>query len=139
MFNYKMNKNTNMITHITLIIVSLVIIDSIWIYTISNKFSTMIKSIQGTDITLNWTYIILIYLALAFGIYYFTKDCSTMNCKLINAFIFGLLSYAVYDLTNLATFNKWDIYISLADILWGGILASSSMFISIKLLDTLNF
>ena len=92
--------NTNIITQITLLIVSLVIIDSIWIYTIYNRFNTMIKNIQKTDIKLKWTYVILIYIVLAAGIYYFTKDCTTINCKLQNATIFGLISYAVYDYIN---------------------------------------
>jgi len=43
-----------------------------------------------------------------------------MNPK--DAFLFGLVIYAVYDFTNLATFSKWSLYLSVIDTFWGGTL-----------------
>lgn len=131
MFIYIMN--SNIIIHLILIIIALVIIDSIWMYTIHGKFNSMIKQIQGQDIKLNWPYVILIYIVIAGAIYYFTNDCKDNYCVLLNAFVFGITSYAVFDLTNLAIFKDWDLMIAIADIIWGGVLCSSSAYISIRL------
>jgi len=35
--------------------------------------------------------------------------------------LFGLIAYAVYDLTNLATLRNWPLGVSLMDMAWGGI------------------
>jgi uncharacterized membrane protein len=40
--------------------------------------------------------------------------------------LFGLFTYATYDLTNLATLRDWPLGLSLVDIAWGCIVGSSS-------------
>jgi uncharacterized membrane protein len=37
--------------------------------------------------------------------------------------LFGLLAYATYDLTNLATLRAWSAKIALVDIVWGSVLS----------------
>ena len=36
--------------------------------------------------------------------------------------LFGIIAYATYDLTNLATLKAWPIQIVIIDIIWGGLL-----------------
>jgi uncharacterized membrane protein len=38
--------------------------------------------------------------------------------------LFGLFTYATYDLTNLATIKDWPIAVVIVDILWGIVLCS---------------
>jgi uncharacterized membrane protein len=33
--------------------------------------------------------------------------------------VFGLVAYATYDLTNLATITRWPLSVTLADLAWG--------------------
>jgi uncharacterized membrane protein len=33
--------------------------------------------------------------------------------------LFGLVAYATYDLTNLATLDRWPLAVTLADLAWG--------------------
>ena len=33
--------------------------------------------------------------------------------------LFGLFTYATYDLTNLATIKDWPLLIAVVDVLWG--------------------
>lgn len=33
--------------------------------------------------------------------------------------LFGLIAYATYDLTNLATLDRWPLGVTLADLAWG--------------------
>jgi len=50
--------------------------------------------------------------------------------------LFGLVSYATYDLTNLATVKDWPILITVVDLVWGSVLSASvsvvSYFIAVK-------
>ena len=35
--------------------------------------------------------------------------------------LFGLVAYATYDLTNLATLTRWPLSVTLADLAWGAV------------------
>jgi uncharacterized membrane protein len=39
--------------------------------------------------------------------------------------LYGLFTYATYDLTNLATLKDWPVGLTFVDILWGMFLAGS--------------
>ncbi|MBL9083633.1 MAG: DUF2177 family protein, partial [Planctomycetales bacterium] len=38
--------------------------------------------------------------------------------------VFGLVLYGVYDLTNLATLEKWSLRVTIADMIWGTVLSA---------------
>ena len=40
------------------------------------------------------------------------------------AFLAGMCTYAVYDFTQIVTFDKYPVWFALADSLWGGLLMS---------------
>ena len=44
---------------------------------------------------------------------------------LLAGLFFGLVTYATYDLTNLATVKDWPWGVTVVDLAWGGILATS--------------
>jgi len=43
---------------------------------------------------------------------------------LIVGALFGLIAYATYDLSNLATLRGWPVSIALVDIAWGALLTA---------------
>lgn len=49
---------------------------------------------------------------------------------------FGLVTYATYDLTNLATVKDWPLIISIVDLIWGMVLSAAvsviTYFIALK-------
>jgi len=51
-------------------------------------------------------------------------------------FIAGLITYATYDLTNLATIKDWPLLVTVVDLIWGSILTASvsviTYFIAVK-------
>jgi uncharacterized membrane protein len=51
--------------------------------------------------------------------------------------LYGFMTYATYDLTNLATLRDWPVRVSIVDIIWGTILtaavASAGYYIGTKL------
>jgi uncharacterized membrane protein len=39
------------------------------------------------------------------------------------AALFGLITYATYDLTNLATLKDWPLLVTVIDMIWGTVLS----------------
>jgi uncharacterized membrane protein len=96
-----------------------ILLDSGYLYLMSNYFNRQIKSIQGSPIKLNITASILCYISLIFGLYYFIiRD----RRGVFDAFLLGLVIYSVYDLTTLALLKNWFVKTAVIDSLWGGIL-----------------
>lgn len=90
----------------------------------------MIYNIQQNNIQPKIISIILCYILLSYGLYYFIIK---QNKKPIEAFILGIVIYGVFDTTNYSIFDKWDKYLSIIDTLWGGILLYSTTFIYYEL------
>lgn len=81
----------------------------------------------------NWSAAVLFYLLFVFGLLVFVivpslETGSTKKVLVLGA-LFGLITYATYDLTNLATVKDWPWVVTVVDLLWGCILASSVSFI----------
>lgn len=43
---------------------------------------------------------------------------------LLSGALFGLITYATYDLTNLATLKDWPLLVTVVDLAWGATLAA---------------
>ena len=110
--------------------VILLALDSIYLNMVSGHFNKIVKSIQGSDIKFNMSAAIACYIALAFAINYFIiKD----KRPILDAFLLGFVIYAVFDLTNMVIFKKWNLMTSLMDMTWGGILFASTTYLTYKL------
>jgi len=48
----------------------------------------------------------------------------SLQMTLIRAALFGLITYATYDLTNLATIKDWPIIVTVVDMIWGTVLST---------------
>jgi uncharacterized membrane protein len=102
-------------------------VDMLWLGVISKD---LYHKYLGDFITdkVNWTAAIIFYLIFIVGISIFsiypsvTKD-SAFNAILTGA-LFGIFTYATYDLTNLATIKGWPLTIVFIDILWGAVLSA---------------
>jgi uncharacterized membrane protein len=102
--------------------------DMIWLGVVAKKFyfkhmGFMMKS------DINWTAAILFYLLFIAGLVVFVispavEKASWTRALLFGA-LFGLITYATYDLTNLATLNDWPLTLTIVDLVWGMVLAAS--------------
>jgi uncharacterized membrane protein len=101
------------------ILVSLLALDAVYLSFIYATFGQMIRGIQGSAMTLNVWGAVLCYAALTFGLYYFIirEKRSPLDAGLL-----GLVIYAVYETTSLATLKKWDPKVALMDSVWGFVL-----------------
>ena len=75
----------------------------------------------------NWFAAILFYLLFIAGLLVFVVlpglAENSLKTTLYRAALFGLITYATYDLTNLATLKDWPVLLSMVDMLWGTILS----------------
>lgn len=77
----------------------------------------------------NWLAAILFYLLFIVGILFFVVapglESNSIKVILLRAALFGLITYATYDLTNLATLKDWPVLLTVVDMLWGMFLSVS--------------
>lgn len=108
------------------------IIDSIWLFSMKMNYD---KWLINFERNINWVAIVLVYIAIPLGLFYFVISRyigQSLSLKIVGeGFLFGILTYAVYDLTNLATLKNWSIQMTIVDILWGGILCALTTLIVI--------
>ena len=45
---------------------------------------------------------------------------------LLPGLLFGLITYATYDLTNLATVKDWPVLITVIDLIWGSFVSAAT-------------
>jgi uncharacterized membrane protein len=74
----------------------------------------------------NWLAAIIFYLLFVAGLMVFVVlpglRANSLKTTLLLAALFGLITYATYDLTNLATLKDWPALLSMVDMLWGTVL-----------------
>lgn len=107
------------------IIIVTLIVDSIFLWLISNRISVIINRIQGSKMNVNLYYAAIVYVFICAQLYFIYVN----NVSLRDAFILGSSTYGIYEFTNMALFKDWDYKMAIIDTLWGGILYSLSIFI----------
>jgi uncharacterized membrane protein len=107
-----------------------VIIDGIFLTMMKPYFENQVKLVQGSALKVNITATLLCYVFLIFGIYYFIIQ---PNKSVHDAFLFGIVIYAVYETTSRALLTKWKWSTVFIDTLWGGILFALTAWVMKKM------
>ena len=102
-------------------------IDSIWLLFIAKKFyADQLGYLMAK--TPNLLAALIFYLLFIVGVVFLVLAPALKNNSLSQAILmgalFGLCSYATYDLTNLATIKDWPIIITIIDMIWGTTLSA---------------
>lgn len=108
-------------------------IDLVWLGLIAkNLYSQQLGYLMKTNP--NWLAAILFYLLFVVGLVVFVLEPAiakqSWQHALILGALFGLISYATYDLTNLATIKDWPLLVTVIDLIWGATLSASVSVIS---------
>ena len=103
------------------------IIDMVWLgYIAKDLYKRELGPITRKYV--NWLAAITFYIIFVAGLVLFVIYPSVMSgsqsVAILLGALFGLVTYATYDLTNLATLKGWSFKISVIDIVWGALLAS---------------
>lgn len=103
-------------------------IDMVWLGLVATKFYRQQIGYIMRD-TPNWTAAILFYLLFIGGLIVFVIAPAVAKREWLYALsygaLFGFMTYATYDLTNLATVKDWPILVTVVDLIWGSVLAAS--------------
>lgn len=77
----------------------------------------------------NWFAAVIFYLLFIVGILFFVVIPglvgNSLKVTILRAALFGLITYATYDLTNLATIKDWPVLVTVVDMMWGTFLSVS--------------
>lgn len=108
-------------------------IDLIWLgFVAKNIYSKYLGYLMAPNV--NWLAALVFYVIFIIGILYFVIAPSLVDRDftqlVIRAMLFGFMTYATYDLTNLATVRDWPITITIIDLIWGTTLSTSVSVIS---------
>ncbi len=115
-------------------------IDFIWLTLIAKNFyAQYLGYLMKTNV--NFTAAGLFYLLFVVGLVVFSVlpalEKNSWAQALFLGALLGLISYATYDLTNLATIKDWPLVVTIVDMIWGTVLGASvslaSYFILIKI------
>lgn len=104
------------------------VIDMIWLGLVARNFYRQhLGGLMRPDV--NWVAAIVFYLLFIVGLVVFVIEPAIDAGSLLQAVwrgaLFGLVTYATYDLTNLATLRDWPVLVTVVDLAWGMVLASS--------------
>ena len=109
-------------------ITSFAVLDGLWLGLIAKTFYRneigSILRIQDGALMTNWTAAIIVYVALIIGVIVFVvpKAHGQWFAGLLWGALFGVISYAIYDFTNLAVLAAWQWKVAIVDTIWGGVL-----------------
>ena len=105
----------------------LLILDAVFISINMKAYSDQVVNIQRVVMKVKPLGAILSYLFIIGGLYFFIIR---RNRPVWEAFVFGLVTYGVYDATNYALLKKWNPYLAIMDSIWGGVLMATTTYIT---------
>ena len=109
------------------------VIDMIWLGVVAKGFYRRNLGLMMSP-KVNWIAAMLFYLLFIVGLLVFAIRPALVAGVPINALFYGallgLISYATYDLTNLATLKDWPLIVTVIDLIWGTVLGGIVSYIS---------
>jgi len=102
-------------------------VDMLWLGLIARAFyKKHLGFLMAPEV--NWYAALIFYFIFIVGVLVFVvipglKE-NDLTMLIVKAAFFGFISYATYDLTNLATVKDWPVIITLVDLVWGMLLTT---------------
>jgi uncharacterized membrane protein len=109
-------------------LVAFLVVDFTWLGLVARGFyRDQLGQLLAPDV--RWLPAILFYMlyvgaVLVFAVLPAVERASLGRAVLLGGF-FGVVAYATYDLTNLATLRDFPTVVAAVDIVWGGVLTAS--------------
>jgi len=105
------------------------LIDMVWLGLIAKPlYQQYLGGLLKANV--NWIAAIIFYIIFIVGLVLFViypaMDKKSLSTAMLYGALFGFITYATYDLTNLATMNHWPLEITLIDLAWGTFLGFST-------------
>lgn len=97
-------------------------IDMLWLTVIASKFyKSQIGHLMADKAKLlpAAIFYIIFIAAMVYFVIIPALEHQNMTQLLLSAAIFGFVTYATYDLTNMATLKDWPLLVTVVDLAWG--------------------
>jgi len=109
-------------------LVTFFVIDLVWLGVVARGFyQTQMGHLMRANV--NWPAAIVFYLIFVSGIVLFVVgpavERGSFGQAVLFGALFGLVTYAAYDLTNLATLEGFPLKVAVVDMVWGMVLCGS--------------
>jgi len=109
------------------------LIDMIWLGLVAKGFYRRhLGSFLSPDV--RWGAALLFYLLFIAGLLVFVVRPALLRGAPFEALffgaLFGLICYATYDLSNMATLKNWPLVVTMVDLVWGTVLGGAVSFLS---------
>ena len=120
-----------------LVLLTFLLVDSVWLWLVAPSFYQSQIGFLLRD-TPNWYAAGAFYLLYVLGLTVFVVtpavNQGSISQGVCQGALFGIVTYATYDLTNLATVKDWQLLVTLVDLAWGATLCALTTFVSTRLL-----
>jgi uncharacterized membrane protein len=104
-------------------------LDAVWLGVVARGFyREQLGPLMRPDV--NWGAALLFYLLFIVGLLVFAVmpalERQSLGRAVALGALFGLICYATYDLTNLATLRGFPVVVAAVDLVWGAVIAAST-------------
>ena len=110
-----------------LVFIAFLAIDMVWLTVVAREFYR--KQLDFLHIQFNLWAAFAFYLLFVAGLLVFVivpaVEAGSLRKALLLGAFFGLVTYATYDLTNQATVKDWPWILTIVDMTWGAVLATT--------------
>jgi len=109
------------------------LVDMVWLGVVAKSFYRRhLGPLMAPKV--GWPAAVLFYLLFIGGLLVFAvrpglAAGDPLRALVLGAFL-GLVSYATYDLTNLATLKDWPVVVTIVDLVWGTVLGGAVSWLS---------
>ena len=116
---------------------SMLAIDAVWLSTMTGRlYRPWIGHLMRTSP--HWTPAAAFYLIYIAGLSFFVLEPALSSGAaaaetVATGALFGLVTYATYDLTNHATLKQWPLVVTLADLVWGSVMTGAVSVLAVEL------
>jgi uncharacterized membrane protein len=126
-----------MILHYIIVFLVFLALDAVWLLTAGRSFYvTEIGNLLRPEP--NLPVALAFYAIYTFGLLVFVVEPGLSKASIWSAVftggLFGLVAYATYDMTNLATIKGFTLKVAIVDMMWGTILSATVTFLSLQLI-----
>ncbi|MBX7213129.1 MAG: DUF2177 family protein [Thermoflexales bacterium] len=119
-------------------LVVFLVLDGLWLGLVAQSlYQSQLGALMSK--TPLWAAAVLFYLLYIVGLVVFVVAPALRTggprSAALHGALFGLVAYATYDLTNLATLNGWPVTITLIDLVWGATVTAASSALAVLILS----
>jgi len=110
------------------LLVAFLLLDGLWLGLVAKGFYARHLGYLLADGPV-WPAAVVFYLLFLVAVHVFVVlpglEHASVRPTLVRGAFFGLVTYATYDLTNLATVRDWPLVVTFVDLAWGTVLCLS--------------